>query len=194
MSAISKLEKQVADHNRTVDRLTTEESRTLQVEESAGSELQSLLLDEGADAKAIASTEKRLAAARLSHDAVVGALSVAKARAENAERELANAKEQTKREQRAKELREQASAIESAHAAVIVPLEKLVVALKAAPSVFAADEAGRFLEGFLPQLANSVSSARAELEQQAVMSLSGSSKGERGASVVGIGLLKMGVR
>jgi hypothetical protein len=194
MSTISKLEKQVADHNRTVDRLATEETRTLQVEESVGSELQSLLLDEGADAKSIASAEKRLAAARLSHDAVVGALSVAKARAENAERELTLAHEAAAKEKRAAELRQQATAIESAHAAIGVPLEKFLAALKAAPSAFPADEAGRFLESFLPQLAASVTAARAELEAQAVIALSGSPKSERSASMVGIGLKMMGVR
>jgi hypothetical protein len=192
MTSISKLEKDLSSHKSTVDRLTTDKAKAQEAADQAQEHLRNLWL-EGADAKVIAQAEGKSAAKQYTLSAVTDALRIAQERATESERQLANAKDQTIRERRATELRSQAAAIESAHAALGVPLEKFAAALKAAPSAFPAAEAAQFLETFIPQLAGSVTAARAELEAQAVMALSGSPPKSESASVVGIGL-KWGVR
>jgi hypothetical protein len=90
---------------------------------------------------------------------------------ESAERAAAEARAAKAREKRAAELRAQIGAIESAHAAVAGPIEKFIVALKAAPTVFQAGECGLFLEALVPQIENSVRAAHAELEAQIAIEL-----------------------
>jgi hypothetical protein len=171
---LAKLESTLADAKHHEARLAADLNKAQEALNTAVEARRNALLDEGTDTKAFATAESKAAQAERMLAAVADAASVAKARADAAEQQLSDAKEQGAREKRASELRAQAAAIEAAHLAVVPPLEKLAAALKAAPSVFQAIETATFLETFVPQIATSITSTRAELEQQAAIALSGS--------------------
>jgi hypothetical protein len=176
MANLKHLEKDVDSSKATVARLEAEHEKAQAFYDGTVEARRAVLLDESADQKSVNAAGAKADSAFRALEAVEDALQIAKTRAAESEANLASAKDQESREQRASEIREQRAKLERAWSAVDWPLAELLSVLQTATNCPGA-----------ARWANEVAAFHEALGQFGIKSVLGSFDSMAGAALQGGG-------